>query len=209
MSTPSSCDNPHASGGRYPECPPDAHAQPSELPCNPARTYPRAGSGFIMAPACRARQRATKHRRRTVARIRLPGFCRLRHFRRLRRLRHFCRLRFGASAQRSAVYLRADSRTRASSRAPEYFQNRTALKQRTVENVHSQRFQKLSKGSRTVGACYSTRLSTSWSNFPSVLPSFLRMTVLGSLRTKLRVLPLSFLRVMVSPLSATTVNPPV
>ena len=156
--------------------------------------------------------RASAHNetpRRTVARIRLPGFCRLRHFRRLRRLRHFCRLRFGASAQRSAVYLRADSRTRASSRAPEYFQNRTALKQRTVENVHSQRFQKLPKGSRTVGACYSTRLSTSWSNFPSVLPSFLRMMVLGSLRTKLRVLPLSFLRVMVSPLSATTVNPPV
>ena len=121
----------------------------------------------------------------------------------------FWRLRLGASAQRSAVYLRADSRTRASSRAPEYFQSRIALKQRTVENVHSQRFQKLSKGSRTVGACYSTRLSTSWSNFPSVLPSFLRMTVLGSLRTKLRVLPLSFLRVMVSPLSATTVNPPV
>ena len=165
------------------------------------------GSSLSGAPA-----HATKHRRRTVARIRLPGFCRLRHFCRLRRLRclrHFCSLRFGASAQRSAVYLRADSRTRASSRAPEYFQSRIALKQRTVENVHSQRFQKLPKGSRTVGACYSTRLSTSWSNFPSVLPSFLRMTVLGSLRTKLRVLPLSFLRVMVSPLSATTVNPPV
>lgn len=95
------------------------------------------------------------------------------------------------------------------SRVPEYFQNRIALKQRTVENAHSQRFQKLPKGSRAGGACYSTRLSTSWSNFPSVLPSFLRMTVLGSLRTKLRVLPLSFLRVMVSPLSATTVNPPV
>ena len=67
-------------------------------------------------------------------RIRLSVLCQLRH---LRHLRHQGSLRLGAKQRGSPAGGLKDKALHA---APEYFQSRIALKQRTVENVHSQRF---------------------------------------------------------------------
>ena len=162
MSTPSSCDNPHASGGRYPECPPDAHAQPSELPCDPARTYPGRGLVLLWFQTVGRTSAHNEMPAQGGSAFSPAGFLPFAVFTTSGLSAAFAtsgpsaafstygpsvglfwRLRLGASALRrnAARFICAwYSRTRASSRVPEYLQSRIALKQRAVENGHSQRF---------------------------------------------------------------------